>query len=300
MSSSERICSNCSWQNEPTARMCGGCGQPLGTLSAEHRNVQSAPRHADGSLVTSTTTSGNAPTEYLSSGASAPYTPNVGEPYSPPPPRGATPARWPASATQPQPAYTPPPRPVKRRGGSCLQRTLLALLALVVVTSCCGVGLWSFILRPAVHTAADSQIRAGLDTMFDEASNSLEQVLPLVPKGTHPDILPIKASDLTARIQEAAAKKGMPTDTTVHFIDPDGVQVTYLLSGKPHTVTTHLYVVGGRIRARNTTDDFPLNVVESNAELETTINESLTHLTTDLHVTELHMADDTLHFSITK
>jgi hypothetical protein len=86
----------------------------------------------------------------------------------------------------------------------------------------------------------------------------------------------------------------------VHFIGADGVQVTYQLGGKPHTATTHLYVVDGRIRARNTTDDFPLNLVESNAELETTINESLTHLTPDLHVTELHMADDTLHFSFTK
>lgn len=314
MSPSERICSNCGWQNEPIARMCGGCGQPLGTLGANFHNVPPAPRRADGSPFTSTINSGNAPTEYLQSGVNATYLPNAGKSYSPldpthtfghgivnpPPVPGTKPARWPAATAQPQPAYTPPPQPTKRRGGSCLQCTLFTLLTLVVVTSCCGVGFWSFVVRPALHTATDSQIRAGLDSMFDDASTALEQALPLLPAGQILNAPPIKAADINAALPSAAAKKGVPASTKVYFIGIDGVQVTYLLSGKTHSVITHLYVDNGRIKARETTDDFPLNMWESNTELETTINEALMHLTPDVHVTELHMANDTLHFSFKK
>lgn len=286
---SERICANCGWRNETDARMCGGCGQPLTTFGAGLRNVSSAPRRADGTPFTSTGAGGDAPTEYMPGGINDPYAPKVG---------GASPAHWPAA--QPRPAYGPPAPPARRRGGSCLQRTLLALLALVVVTSCCGVGLWTFVLRPALHTATDSQIRAGLDSTFDDVSNALEQALPRLPKGTYPDILPIKAADINAALQDSAAKKVMPAGTEIHFIGADGVQVTYLLGGKPHTATTHLYVLNGHVSARDTTDDFPLSMWESNDELEATINEALTHLTPELHVTELHMADDTFHFSFTK
>ncbi|MBF6591916.1 MAG: hypothetical protein IVW57_15515, partial [Ktedonobacterales bacterium] len=27
------VCARCGWPNEPTARMCGGCGQPLSALA---------------------------------------------------------------------------------------------------------------------------------------------------------------------------------------------------------------------------------------------------------------------------
>ncbi|MGZ3600241.1 MAG: zinc ribbon domain-containing protein [Ktedonobacterales bacterium] len=297
MSSSERFCPNCGWQYEPAARMCGGCGMPLGTFGAPHRNEPSVPRRADGTPVTSTTTAGDAPTEYIPGGKHNPYAPTAGDPFSP---SGAAPTQWPVSAAQPRPAYPPTVQSTRRRGGSCLQRSLLALLALVVVASCCGVGLWSFVFRPALHTATDSQIRSGLDAQFDDISHLLEQQLPSLPAGTYPDVLPIKAADINSAIQQAAAKKTIPTGSEVHFIGTDGVQVTYLFGGKPHTATTHLYVVNGRIRARDTADDFPINMWESNAELETTINEALTHLTPQLYVTELHMANDTLHFSFTK
>ncbi len=283
------ICTHCGWRNELGARICGGCGQPLGEPST--------PRRADGSPITSTGGSGDAPTEYTPGALSSPH--DYGAPGMPTQPN-ATPARWSTRAHQPQPAYAPTVQPAKRRGGSCLQRALLTLLTLVVVTSCCGVGLWSFVIRPALHTATDSQIRAGLDSMFDEASNTLELALPRLPQGTYPDLLPIKAADINANIQAIAAKKNIPSNSEVHFIGTDGVQVTYLLGGSPHTVTTHIYVVDGRLRARNTTDDFPLNMWESNDELQTTINESLTHLTPDLHITELHMAGDALHFTFTK
>lgn len=307
MAPSERICSNCSWRNEPDARMCGGCGRPLGTFVSTPIGMPSAPRRADRPLSTSTGAGGDAPTEYMPGGAYSPLNPTRSLDYGAvgaPPLPGSTPARWPAQA-QPAPQSHLPSslaaQPARRRGGSCLQRTLLALLALVLVTTCCSVGLWSFVVRPALHTATDSQIRDGLDSMFDEASNALNQALPLLPKGSHLNDIPIKAADINARLQEAAAKKGMPVNSSeVHFVGTDSVQVTYLLSGKPHSVTTHVYVVDGRVRARDTTDDFPLSLWESNAELETTINEALTHLTPDLHVTELHMAGDALYFSFTK
>ena len=300
---SERICSQCGWRNEPEARMCGGCGRPLGTFGA-------VPR--DSSLFPSSGAGADVPTDYTPGGMYSPYVPqaNAGDVYGPLAPtrsydygtlgalpgRGAAPAPWPAPTRQ---ATLRTMQPAKRRGGSCLQRMLVTLLVLVVVTTCCSAGLWSFIIRPSLHTATDSQIRAGLDAFFDEASNSLEQALPFLPKGNHPDLLPIKAADINAQIQEGAAKKGVAVDSEVHFIGTDGVQVTYLISGKQHVVITHLYVANGRVRARETTDDFPLNMWESNTELETTINEGLTHLTPDLHVTELHMADDALHFSFT-
>src|SRR5690349_4919649 len=140
MSSAERFCPNCGWQNESAARMCGGCGMPVGTFGTPHHNQPSAPRRADGSPVTSTATVGNAPTEYSSGGSYDPYAPNSGGQLGP---SGVAPARWPTVAAQPRPAYPPTVQSVRRRGGSCLQRSLVALLALVVVTSCCGVGLWS-------------------------------------------------------------------------------------------------------------------------------------------------------------
>lgn len=288
------ICTRCGWHNEAGARMCGGCGQPLSAVGATPVSAPSTPRHADGSPITSTSDSGDAPTAYTPGGA---Y--DYGAAGMSPQPTAA-PARWPAQAQRPQPAYALEAQPTKRRGRSCLQRAMLTLLTLVVVTSCCGVGLWSFVLRPALHTATDNQIRTGLDNMFDQASNTLEVALPQLPQGTYRDSLPITAADINAKIQGVAAKKSMPSGSEVHFIGSDGIQVTYLLAGKPHTVTTHVYVVNGRLRARNTTDDFPLSAWESNDELETTINEALTHLTPDLHITELHMANDTLHFTFTK
>lgn len=311
---SERICSQCGWRNEPEARMCGGCGKPLGTFGAAPHNVTREIGPAGGAPFTYSGAGGDVPTNYSPGGAYSPNVPqaNAGDVYSPLAPTrsydygtlgtlpapGAAAASWPA----PAPSYQATRRtiqPAQRRGGSCLQRMLVTLLVLVVVTTCCSAGLWSFIIRPSLHTATDSQIRAGLDALFDEASNSLEQALPLLPKGNYRDRLPIKAADINAQIRAGAAKRGVPVDSEVHFIGTDSVQVAYLLSGKQHTVTTHLYIVNGRIRARDTTDDFPLNMWESNTELETTINEALTHLTPDLHVTELHMADDALHFSFT-
>ena len=305
MTPSERICSNCSWRNEPDARMCGGCGRPLGIFGSTPIGMPSTPRRADGSLITSTGAGGgDAPTEYTPGGTYSPLNPTRSLDYSAsgiPPLPGSAPARWPSQAQQAQQAHSPSTPSTRRRGGSCLQRTLLTLLALVAVTTCCSVGLWSFVVRPALHTATDSQIRAGLDSMFDEASNALDQMLPLLPKGSHLNDIPIKAADINAKLQEAAAKKGVPVNSSeVHFIGSDSVQVTYLLGGKPHSVTTHLYVVGGRVRAHDTTDDFPLSLWESNTELETSINEALTHLTPDLHVTELHMAGDALYFSFSK
>lgn len=296
------ICTRCGWHNESAARMCGGCGQPLGTFGAAPINAPSGPRRADGSPLTSSGIGRDAPAGYPPGDAYSSLDPtrslDYGTVASPQP--GVMPARWPASAQPTQPAYAPSVQPAKRRGGSCLQRTLMTLLVLVVVTSCCGAGLWNFVFRPWLHTTTDSQIRTGLDTVFDEASNSLDQALPLLPAGTALTDVPIKAADLNTRIQEAAAKNGVPAGSQVHFIGRDGIQVTYLLSGKPHTATTHLYIVDGRIKARDTTDDFPLNAIESSSELETTINEALTHLTPSLHMTDLHMDGDTFYFSFTK
>src|SRR5690348_12535280 len=116
----EIICPFCGWRNEPTARMCGGCGQPLHTP------------------------------------ISAPVDP---EAITEPDLRRAMPIPGGAYAgdrarTRPAlPPATPPSRATARQraGWRLARNVLLALLALGIV----GALAWASMVRPALHQRVD-------------------------------------------------------------------------------------------------------------------------------------------------
>src|SRR5260370_397626 len=82
MTPSELMCPHCGWRNEGTARMCGGCGQPL-------RDSSAVPlRPASGSPYGAASYANDAPTS-LSSGVGAPRDARAV------PPGGGNPAAWP-------------------------------------------------------------------------------------------------------------------------------------------------------------------------------------------------------------
>jgi hypothetical protein len=130
----EIICPQCGWRNEPTARMCGGCGQPLHTPIAPPADPEAI---TDPDLRRATPFPGYAP-----------------------------PGGYADDVARTQPAILPEALPArtgvtKRDARARLARNvLLALLVLTIV----GALAWASVIRPALHQRVDSLLRTILDT----------------------------------------------------------------------------------------------------------------------------------------
>src|SRR5258706_15765305 len=157
MTPSELMCPHCGWRNEGTARMCGGCGQPLRDSSGGQ------PRPASGSPYGAASYANDAPTS-LSSGVEAPRNARAG------PPGGGNPAAWPGPGNSAGAAQA-------SRSARGWRRALLIVFVVLLVLAVRRIAAWSGIIRPAVHNAVDTQLRAD----FARAVHAIPAELPPPP-----------------------------------------------------------------------------------------------------------------------
>ena len=268
------VCARCGWRNEATARMCGGCGQPSRALDP----AATTAVHP----VSPDTAFPSAPTSYAT-GKQAAYAPAERPPYAPPSTR--TPSRWPdaSGSTTPRPAS-----PASRHPRGWARGLIVFLVVLLVLTG--GLlGAWALVIRPAVHTAVDSSLRAALDNAVQTTTADIT----VVPNGQY--TLPAAAFD--AEIQRQLPTDSHISDAHLDFIR-DGVRVTYRFFGRPGSITTHLAASDGHVVARGTTVEDVLSLVESGDEMEATLNEALGRLPSRYRVTGIRAANHTLIVSI--
>jgi hypothetical protein len=268
MTQSELMCPHCGWRNEETARMCGGCGQPL-------RDSSAGPlRPASGSPYGAASYANDAPTS-LSAGVEAPRNARAG------PPGGGTPAAWPgpgniAGASQ---------APQSARGW---RRALLIVFVVLLVLAFGGVAAWSGIIRPAVHNAVDTQLRAD----FARAIQSIPGDLPPVP-------YQITAADANDYLVAHPPTDSRLQDLQVHFSD-NGIILTYTYNGSDGSVKTTLLSNGGGIKVSGTTVTGALSVFESGDEMEAALNAGLANWPRTDKVTDIHTDGDTLFMTVSR
>jgi hypothetical protein len=274
MSPETLVCARCGWGNEATARMCGGCGRPLRALDP----AATTAVHP----VSPDTAFPSAPTSYAT-GTRTAYAPAERPPYAPPSTR--TPSLWPdgSGSTTPHPASQSPLRP---RGWA---RGLIVFLVVLLVLTGGLLGAWALVIRPAIHTAVDSSLRAALDNAVQTATADIT----IVPNGQY--TLPAAAFD-------AEIQRQLPTNSHISNVHldfaRDGVRLTYRFFGRPGSITTHLAASDGHVVARGTTVEDVLSLVESGDEMEATLNEALGRLPSRYRVTGIRAANHALVVSI--
>jgi hypothetical protein len=267
-------CARCGWQNEPTARMCGGCGQPLRS---------SLP--GEGQPYTSTDTmpySGEAETLYA--------------PPAVPPDLPQSVVSRPPGGTASSPAW--PEAGARSRAGSQATKglrwwraplILLLVLGLLVGTS---LGAWALIVRPIVHVQVDGALRGALDRAVDQAAAAMQNAPP-VPSGEYH----IDLADLNAAIQRELPTD-MPLKNVALSFANGRARVSYTLLGRASFVYTTFFAASGRVMARNTTVFGALKLVETGPELQAAVNDAFARLPATLDVTEVRVANGALYVRV--
>lgn len=285
MSPETLVCARCGWRNEATARMCGGCGRPLRALDP----AATTAVHP----VSQDTAFPSAPTSYAT-GTRTAYAPAERSPYAPPstltsstltPSTPSTPSRWPDASG----AMTPRPAAASPRRSRGWARALVVFLVVLLILTGGLLSAWALVIRPAIHTAVDSSLRAALDNAVQAATANIT----IVPNGQY--TLPAAAFD--AEIQRQLPTDSHISDTHLDFAR-DGVRVTFRFFGRPGSITTHLAASDGHVVARGTTVTDVLSLVESGNEMEATLNEALGRLPSRYRVTGIRAANHALIVSI--
>jgi hypothetical protein len=269
-------CPRCGWQNEPTALMCGGCGQPLPTPglyvaggSVGRPAYLPPPGDPAGPtrpiLPPNAAAPGRVGYVPLSDEPTIQDLPRVLPPLASPP--GKAPI-WP-QAGAPLPAPAPPGR---RRRGSCLGSCLLTFVLLLAALAAGVWGAWAFAIRPALHTSADNAIRSGLRT-------ALANLPALTPEELKVGLttIPINEDDVNGVLEKRLASAGGLVTAQVAF-QSGRVVVQYSALRLPGTISTTLTAQGSRLVATNTQVSGALGQVETGDELQTTLNQVLAEL----------------------
>jgi hypothetical protein len=282
-------CARCGWRNEATARMCGGCGQPL-RQSLESGATVAIPGEWAAGPQAGNTTPADAPYGFTPTGAApapAAYTPSGAA--TPAPAYNAAPSIWPGAGSPGQQAGARAASNAKRNPW----RVPIILLVVLCVLIATALGAWALILRPAVHSTVDTQLRAALDSAIEQAAPS---GVPL-PAGT-PLTIKIPASALNANI--ASELGSVPVQNVqVHFRGNGYVRASYTFLGRDGTITTQLVpLADGRVQAQNTSVTGLLKTVESDGEMSAAFNEALGRLPPQYRVSQITTASDTIFIHV--
>lgn len=280
VSGTEIVCPACGWHNEPSARMCGGCGTVLPALAARMGTPGAtvalpSPPIAPGSA------GDNATTVYVPQAPPAPI-------YGQPPPY-VPPASGPA-------AWTPPTPQTARAGGAVHGRTvagrgwrrLLVAVLVLAVLACAGLGAWNAAVRPALHTQVDGALAAALDSAADQMASRLSALPPGVG-GT----VEIPAGLVNDLIQQRLPADVPVRDVVLQFTN-GGVRVHYSLLGRDGTLVTQLASVGGRLVAHDTAVYGPLRSIETGPELQRTLAGALARLPHNVAISKVRVSGDSL------
>jgi hypothetical protein len=136
----QKVCVRCGWQNELSAVMCGGCGQPLSItfLPPSDPNAITEPELRSASSL---------------AGSRSQSRGTIGTALPAPMPRA-----YPAAVARP------------RTGGRVLRAVLLVVLALGALVTLA----WITLIRPSLHQRVDASLRAQLIALTQQVPTSLE------------------------------------------------------------------------------------------------------------------------------
>lgn len=277
-------CTRCGWQNEPSARMCGGCGMPLRTTDpGATSNADLVGEWASPALPVTL--------------AEMVYPPDAPTTYSPQPSAPAIAAAPRQQAVEPAiwgkpdvPAKWGTQTPIRHRS-PWWQILLIALVVLSVLVGG-GLGAWALIVRPAIHAQVDTTMRASLYSAIDQVDAKLSQV----PTGQTLQVTE-SAAELEQQIRQSISAGGSIADVRLHFAN-DAIRVTYALNGNAGAIVTHLHVDQRRLEARATSVDYPLGFVESGDEMEWAINDAFARLPSNLTVQGVSAKNDILTLQV--
>lgn len=276
----EMRCPSCGWENDASARMCGGCGRPLrpsaaGPAGAPYSGGRVEPRGPSGAYRQGM--GGRA--GYSDTEVTDPDMPTVRD-Y--PAPQRYTPpvAAYPARRIAPQPI------PMRRRR-SASSAGLVALVALALL-ALLGVGAWSAAIRPSLHQQVDTVLRTQMLSMVATVNS-----VPAIQSTT----VSMTGDQATASLQ-AGIPSGVPLQN-VQVTFQGGYTVvsftTYSLNG---TVSTQLVTTNGRLAATNSTVDGPVGLVESGGELQDTLNAALGTLRHDVTIKQVTEQNNVLTVAV--
>src|SRR5258707_651983 len=140
-------CQHCGWQNELTARMCGGCGMPLRVADPGATTLATAAPAAGGWAAAAPAT----PTAYAHDAPTA-FAPARPEPYSDAPAAPPTPPlRWPGDEAARAKAARAGSAP--GRGSAPWWRIPLIAGIVLVVLVAGSLGAWALAIRPSTHAS---------------------------------------------------------------------------------------------------------------------------------------------------
>jgi hypothetical protein len=277
------ICARCGWQNDSTARMCGGCGAPLytsdpGATSQANPALQDAP----------TVASSNVPDPGL-----YPAQPYV-QPATPPPiPQMPTPATA-------APAAWPSPGQGKARSGRGTFRwwiVPLAILIAILVLGGLGFGVWSFGIQPSTANSVNTTFPTVLNAAFTQTNASLT-----------PDKngqVQISALALDALIKAQSPGSGVATNYDFSFITVPylGFKLTYnfnFFGTELQDTTAAFSIESNHLAARATVVDGSMSLFESGDQMEQILNNALAKLITiQGKVASIQLVGDILTIQLT-
>jgi hypothetical protein len=238
-------CARCGWHNEATAIMCGGCGQPLRAAQPAYQPPATVPWSQAPAAQPATP-------QRLSGGHDAPTWP--------------APGGW-------APAAAAPAAPVARpRRSSCLSGCLWSLLITLALFTALAVGVWSLVLRPAIHAQADGALAKGIGALVASVPPIPEQALQIA--GSKVTISEASSNDALRQLSGTA---GIQNLVTVRYA-PGIVRVQYDVRGNAGEITMQPRARDGRIEVVNVHVTGILGWIESGQELQATLNRELAPL----------------------
>ncbi|GEM_PF-1843374 len=259
------ICARCGWQNEATARMCGGCGAPL-------RSTDPA----------ATSQANTGPVELYSQDAPTTVSPNPGvgadmimpQPYAQP----ATPPAQPQPATPvggPAPAWPGAGQAAAKSATRQFRWWLIPviILAIIVVLGIGTLGVYGLGISPSMHNQVQTVFPNALGHAFTQVNSTLTPTNGQVQ---------IPAATLDQLISAQSPTSGSITNLHLRYTNA-GFQLTYTFNffGSETQDTTAFFSVdpGNRLAARGTIVDGSMSLFESGTEMEQILNNALANLT---------------------
>jgi hypothetical protein len=158
-----------------------------------------------------------------------------------------------------------PPKPKRSRAGcaiGCL--TTLVILLLVV-----GAG-WVFLLRPYLHTIAETQINKALS----DGVNQIPTNLPTLPSGLGTFPIPIQDTTINNLFVLNLAPNS-PLKNPATQITPNGISISFQLYGFTNSLSLTPAIQNGRLVATNVGIDGPFSWIMSPDELTPLLNQHL-------------------------
>ena len=263
------ICAHCGWQNDSTARMCGGCGMPLrsidpGATSQDYAGPGGwAPAQANLASPDATTMipgGGNALPQAYTQPATPPALPQMPTPVT-----AASPAvAWPA-AGQVKPAT----------GRFRWWIIPVAILTTLIVLGVLGLGVWGLGIQPSTAASVNNTFPSVLDSAFSQVNTSLSP--------NHNGQVQISSVTLDTIIKAQSPSSGPVTGIDFNYITSPraGLELTYsfnLFGTEVQDTTAEFSLESGHLAARATVVNGSMSLFESGVRMEQTLNTALESL----------------------